>query len=81
MSHAKTVSNASIGLNPEAPNEMNLPMATFKFLYGMKEAPKPRGTVGKCSSMRERILQMSLFPDIYDKRGKSHYYGNVDFGH
>lgn len=80
MSHAKTVSNASIGLNPEAMNEMNLPMATFKFLYAKKDAPTPRGTVGKCMTMRERILQMSLFPDIYDKRGKSRSPGNVDFG-
>jgi hypothetical protein len=30
--------------------------------------------------MRERILQVSLFPDIYDKRGKSRSPGNVDFG-
>lgn len=30
--------------------------------------------------MRERILQVSLFPDIYDRRGKNSHPGNVDFG-
>ena len=80
MSHKSTVSNASIGLNSDKIDEMNIPNALFKFLAGKKEAPTPKGTVGKCQTMRERILQLSLFPDIYDKRGKSRSPGNVDFG-
>jgi hypothetical protein len=60
---------------------MNLNYALFKFLHAKKEAPVPKGTVGRCQTMRERILQLSLFPDIYDKRGKSRHPGNVDFGH
>jgi hypothetical protein len=76
VSHAKsTVSNASVGLNSDKIDEMNLPNALFKFLAGKKEAPIPKRTVGGCSTMRERILQVSLFPDIYDKRGKG-VYGN-----
>ena len=74
------VSNNSIGLNSDKIDEMNLPNALFKFLYTMKEAPAPKGTTGRATTMRERILQLSLFPDIYDKRGKSRSPGNVDFG-
>lgn len=81
MASRYTVSNVSIGLNSEKIDEMNTPNALFKFLHAKKEAPTPKGTVGTCNSMRDRILQMSLFPDIYDKRGKSHYPGNIDFGH
>jgi hypothetical protein len=75
-----TVSNVSIGLNSEKMDEMNINFALFKFLHNKKEAPVPKGTVGGCQTMRERILQLSLFPDIYDKRGKSRSPGNVDFG-
>jgi hypothetical protein len=74
------VSNVSIGLNSDKIDEMNLPNALFKFLYNKKEAPTPKGTTGRATTLRERILQMSLFPDIYDKRGKSRSPGNVDFG-
>ncbi len=75
-----TVPNASVGLNSEKMDEMNINYALFKFLHTKKEAPTPKGTVGKPQTMRERILQVSLFPDIYDKRGKSRSPGNVDFG-
>lgn len=82
MSHAKsTLPNSRVGLYSEHMDEMNLPHALFKFLATKKDAPPPKGTTGKCQTMRERILQASLFPDIYDKRGKSHYPGNIDFGH
>jgi hypothetical protein len=70
MASKYTVSNVSIGLNSEKIDEMNLPNALFKFLYTKKEAPTPKGTVGRPETMRERILQVSLFPDIYDKRGR-----------
>jgi hypothetical protein len=80
MASKYTVSNVSVGLNSEKIDEMNLPNALFKFLAGKKEAPTPKGTVGRPQTMRERILQVSLFPDIYDKRGKSRSPGNVDFG-
>jgi hypothetical protein len=80
MAGRYTVSNTSIGLNSEKIDEMNLPNALFKFLYNKKQAPIPTRTVGQCNTLRERILQVSLFPDIYDKRGKSRSPGNVDFG-
>lgn len=59
---------------------MAVNQAVFRFVHSKKEAPIPRGTVGKCQTMRERVLQMSLFPDIYDKVKKVHHPGNVDFG-
>jgi len=80
MASKFTVSNVSIGLNSEKIDEMNLPNALFKFLHAKKEAPTPTGTVGECNTMRKRILQMSLFPDIYDKRANKRSPGNVDFG-
>lgn len=59
---------------------MNIPYAVMKFVNRKQMAPTPKRTVGQCTTMRERILQMSLFPDIYDKRGKLRSPGNVDFG-
>ena len=80
MAHKSTVSNVSVGLNSDKLDEMNINFAVFKFLHTKKEAPIPKGTTGKHQTMRERILQLSLFPDIYDKRAKSRSPGNVDFG-
>jgi len=80
MASKYTVSNVSIGLNSEKIDEMNLPNALFKFLAGKKQAPIPTRTVGACNTMRERILQVSLFPDVYDKRANKRSPGNVDFG-
>jgi hypothetical protein len=80
MASKFTVSNASVGLNSEKIDEMNLPNALFKFLYNKKQAPIPTRTVGECNSLRKRILQVSLFPDIYDKRANKRSPGNVDFG-
>ena len=80
MASKFTVSNQSVGLNSEKIDEMNLPNALFKFLAGKKEAPVPTRTVGECNTLRKRILQMSLFPDIYDKKANKRSPGNVDFG-
>lgn len=78
--HAKsTVPNHKIGLNSDKIDEMNLDSALFRFLYAKKEAPVPKRTVGRPQAMREKILQMSLFPDIYDHKKPKHP-GNVDFG-
>ena len=71
-----TVPNSQVGLYSERMDEMNIPHALFKFLASKKDAPAPKGTVGSCGTLRERILQMSLFPDIYDKRGRG-VYGNT----
>jgi hypothetical protein len=76
----KVVSNASIGLNTEKMDEMNIPYAVMKFVNKKMMAPIPKRTIGQTSTMRQRILQISLFPDIFDKRGKSRSPGNVDFG-
>ena len=45
-----------------------------------EQAPIPDGTVGKCQTMREKILQLSLSPTIYRKKQRVHHPGNVDFG-
>jgi hypothetical protein len=79
-SHKCTLPNASIGLNSENLGDSNINSANWRFLAAMKDAPPPKGTTGKSTTLRERILQLSLFPDIYDKRGKSRSPGNVDFG-
>lgn len=79
--HAKsTVPNHSIGLETDKLDEINIPVAVMKYVNRKAMAPTPKRTVGQCSTMRQRILQMSLFPDIYDKRGMSKYPGNIDFG-
>jgi len=70
MSHKSTLPNVSVGLNSDKIDEMNIPNALFKFLHNKKEAPIPKGTTGKPQTMRERILHLSLFPDIYDRRSK-----------
>ena len=80
MTSQFTVSNQSIGLNSEKIDEMNLTNALFKFLHAKKQAPTPTQTVGECNTLRKRILQVSLFPDIYDKRANKRSPGNVDFG-
>jgi hypothetical protein len=79
-SHKSTVANSKVGLYTDKMDEINIPHALFKFLASKKEAPAPTGTVGKCMTMRERILQMSLFPDIYDKRAGLRHVANVDMG-
>lgn len=76
-----TIPNEAIGLNTGRLDEIDINTVTFKYLHSKHEAAIPTGSVGGCKTMRERILQLSLFPDIYDKRGHSKYPGNVDFGH
>jgi hypothetical protein len=79
--HAKkVVPNHKIGLNSDKIDEININFAVFKFLNGKKEAPIPTRSVGETSTLRKRILQLSLFPDIYDKNKKVRHPGNVDFG-
>lgn len=79
--HAKsTVPNHSIGLQTDKLDEINIPNAVFKYVNKKAMAPIPKRTVGQCNTMRQRILQMSLFPDIYDKRAGTKHPGNVDFG-
>ena len=79
MSAQKVIPNNSIGLDG-GQDEMAITIALFKFVHGKKPAPTPTGTTGECDTLRKKILQMSLFPDIYDKRAKLRSPGNVDFG-
>lgn len=76
----KVIPNYKVGLNSEKLDEVNQNLALFKFIHGHKQAPIPKGTTGECNTLRKRILQLSLFPDIYDKRAKLRNPGNVDFG-
>jgi hypothetical protein len=75
-----SVNNDTVGLSSEKLDESQLNITLFKYVASKKSAPIPTSTVGKCDTMRKRILQMSLFPDIYDKRAGTRQPGNVDFG-
>ena len=66
-----TVSNAKIGLKSNGGSgDIDTPTSVFKFLAGKKEAPIPKQTVGKAQSLREKILVLSIFPDIYTRSKK-----------
>ena len=69
-----------VGLSTHKLDESQMTASLFKFVSQKKTAPVPTGTVGECKNMRARVLQMSLFPDIYTKRKIVHHPGNVDFG-
>ncbi len=75
-----SVANETVGLSSSKLDDYNINQTLFKFVADKKPAPSPKGTVGKCHNMREQILQLSLFPDIYTKVKKVHHPGNVDFG-
>ena len=72
--------NQVVGLRTEKLDESEITNSLFKFVSEKKVAPIPTGTVGECKTLRKKILQLSLFPDIYDKHKKVHHPGNVDFG-
>jgi hypothetical protein len=77
----KVVPNHKIGLNSDRIDEMNINFAVYTYLSKKKtDAPPPKRTVGQATTLRKRILQLSLFPDIYDKRANLRSPGNVDFG-
>jgi hypothetical protein len=80
QSHKSTLPNTAIGLNSDKLDESNINQAVWKYCSRKNMAPIPKRNVGTTSTLRARILQLSLFPDIYDKRGKSRSPGNVDFG-
>ena len=80
QSHKSTLPNTSIGLNSDKLDESNINQAVWRYVSKKQMAPIPKRNVGQTSTLRARILQLSLFPDIYDKRGKSRSPGNVDFG-
>jgi hypothetical protein len=75
-----SISNDTVGLASEKLDESQINTTLFKYVASKKSAPIPTSTVGVCDTMRKRILQMSLFPDIYDKRAGTRHPGNVDFG-
>ena len=75
-----SVPDETVGLSSHKLDESALTTTLFKYVAGKKVAPVPTGNLGECKSMRQRILQMSLFPDIYDKHKKVHHPGNIDFG-
>ena len=75
-----TVSNLSIGLDTEKSDGLKMNASVMKFVARKQMAPVPTVTVGRCNTLRREILQLSLFPDIYDKVKKVHHPGNVDFG-
>jgi hypothetical protein len=75
-----SVQNDTVGISSEKLDESQLNSTLFSYVAKKKSAPVPTGTVGECNTLRKRILQLSLFPDIYDKRANSRHPGNVDFG-
>jgi len=72
--------NDVVGLNSSRLDESNINNTLFQYVSSKPSPPAPKGTVGECKTMRERILQVSLFPSVYRKVGKVHHPGNVDFG-
>ena len=75
-----TLPNSAIGLNSDNLADSNINSSSWRFTALMKESPVGKGNLGKCQTMRQRILQLSLFPDIYDKVKRVKHPGNVDFG-
>ena len=75
-----TLPNSAIGLNSDNLGDSNINSASWRFTSLMKESPVGKGNLGKTQTMRQRILQLSLFPDIYDKVKRVKHPGNVDFG-
>lgn len=76
MSHKTTLPSTSIGLNPDRIDEASFNDAVYKYvarehskrgLMGdtLEQAPVPKSTVGEANTLRKRILQLSLAPDIY----------------
>lgn len=80
MSHKSTLPNTAIGLNSDKLDDSDINQAVYRFISKKQMAPIPKQNVGKTSTLRTRILQLSLFPDIYDKVKKVKHPGNVDFG-
>lgn len=64
------IPNSFIGLKTNGTDQVNFDTSVFKFLATQKQAPIPKYTVGKAQSLRERILVVSLFPDIYTRTQK-----------
>ena len=75
-----TLPNHAIGLNGANIAESDINSATWRFVSMTKEASVGKGNVGKTQTMRQRILQLSLFPNIYEKVKRVNHPGNVDFG-
>lgn len=76
MKHQSTLPNSSIGLNTANIADANINEALWSYVSkhhlaaGMsgeplEQAPVPKGTVGPAGTMRKRILQLSIAPDIY----------------
>ena len=79
MPHQSTLPNSSIGLNEANIAEANFGEAVWKYVAKkhsgaaitgspIEQAPVPKGTVGEAHTMRRRILEMSIAPDIYMNR-------------
>lgn len=49
-------------------DEYHVEAAKIRDMYLEKPAKMKKGNVGPCPSLRERILSMSLFPNIYNAR-------------
>ncbi len=91
MKHQTALPNNKVGLESASISESNFSEQVYRFIAEkhsgrammgdtVKQAPIPKGTVAPCETLRKRILQLSLFPDIYTKVKKVHHPGNVDFG-
>jgi hypothetical protein len=71
-----TLPNSSIGLNSANIAEANIPEAVWNYVSKhhlgkamagepLEKAPVPKGTVAPAGTLRKRILELSLAPDIY----------------
>jgi hypothetical protein len=91
MKHQSTLPNAAIGLESASIGEAKFDEQVYTFiaekhskrgLMGdtLKQARVPKGTVAPENKLRKSILQLSLFPNVVNKRGMKRSPGNVDFG-
>ena len=91
MKHQSTLPNNAIGLESISSGEGKFDTQVYTFIAekhakrGMmgdtlKQARVPKGTVAPETKLRKEILQLSLFPNVVNKRGMKRSPGNVDFG-
>jgi hypothetical protein len=71
MKHTTIPQEVRTHLTTQDPQEVQA--AKIKAESQVKEAPPPKGTVAPTTSLRERILSLSLFPNPYNKKMVSRY--------
>lgn len=67
MSKQLVVPLNKIGMDPNQPvSEIHMGQSVFKFLASKGDIAPVKDSVGKTQNIREKIIKMSLFPQIGD---------------